>query len=200
MKGPAGNVHPKYTSGNPITRRLMAGFTRSAGSLLARCEGRSVLDVGCGRGELWEHLSEMHPGWDLSLLDLHRPQVETARSTLNPRLAITGSAESLPFPDDSFDLVTSFETLEHLVDPEAGLRELCRVSRSAILVSVPREPLWRVLNLARGAYWRSGGNTPGHWNHWGVRGFLRFLSSQATPIGLERPLPWIMVLARINAA
>ena len=54
--------------------------------------------------------------------------------------------------------------------PEATLAEMARVARRHLLVSVPREPLWRGLNMARGAYLRDLGNTPGHVNHWSKRG------------------------------
>ena len=52
-----------------------------------------------------------------------------------------------------------------------------------LLVSVPREPLWRGLNLARGSYLRELGNTPGHLNHWSKR---RFASLLAPPRGGRR--------------
>ena len=57
-------------------------------------------------------------------------------------------------------------------DPEATLAEMARVARRHLLVSVPREPLWRGLNMARGAYLRDLGNTPGHVNHWSKRAFV----------------------------
>jgi len=60
------------------------------------------------------------------------------------------------------DLVIACEVLEHLDAPDQALSELQRVCRGQALVSVPNEPLWRMLNVARGKYWRSPGNTPGH--------------------------------------
>ena len=51
-------------------------------------------------------------------------------------------------------MATAIEVLEHVPDPEATLAEMARVARGYLLVSVPREPLWRGLNMARGAYWR----------------------------------------------
>ena len=69
-------------------------------------------------------------------------------------------------------MATAIEVLEHVPDPEATVAEMARVARRWLLVSVPREPLWRGLNMARGAYWRALGNTPGHVNHWSKRAFV----------------------------
>ncbi len=63
--------------------------------------------------------------------------------------------------------------LEHVPDPEHTLSEMARCAQRHLLVSVPREPLWRMLNMARGAYWSALGNTPGHLNHWSRRSFVR---------------------------
>ncbi len=63
------------------------------------------------------------------------------------------------------------EVLEHVPDPAAVLAEMFRVASRWVLVSVPREPLWRGLNMARGSYLRDFGNTPGHLNHWSKRSF-----------------------------
>ncbi len=72
-------------------------------------------------------------------------------------------------------MATAIEVLEHVPDPEATVAEMARVADRWLLVSVPREPLWRGLNVARGAYWRTLGNTPGHVNHWSKRSFVRLL-------------------------
>ena len=77
-----------------------------------------------------------------------------------------------------FALATALEVLEHVPDPEHTVAEMARCARGGhLLVSVPREPLWRALNLARGAYVRELGNTPGHVNHWSRRGFAALLSA-----------------------
>jgi hypothetical protein len=73
-----------------------------------------------------------------------------------------------------------------------------RVTRRHLLVSVPREPLWRALNLARGAYIAQLGNTPGHVNHWSRGGFGRLLSRYGDVVELRTPFPWTMALVRIH--
>jgi hypothetical protein len=74
---------------------------------------------------------------------------------------------------------------------------MARCARGHLLVSVPREPLWRMLNLARGAYWTSLGNTPGHLNHWSRRSFVELLSRHGEVVEARSPFPWTMLLVRL---
>lgn len=196
---PTGNTFDKYGSGNPVVRRLMAGFEAALAELFARAEPDSVLDVGCGEGVLTLEWAEALGNRPVVGLDLADPKLEAewqARS--RPNLSfLAGDAEQLPFAEDEFDLVAAIETLEHVARPEAVVAELCRVARRHLLVSVPREPLWRALNLARGAYVSDLGNTPGHVNHWSKRGFERLVSNYGE-VELRTPLPWTMALVRIG--
>jgi SAM-dependent methyltransferase len=108
------------------------------------------------------------------------------------------AAEDLPFSESSFELAAAIEVLEHLPDPERTLAEMARVADKHLLVSVPREPLWRGLNLARGAYLTELGNTPGHLNHWSKRGFVALLSRYGEVIEVRSPFPWTMLLVRVG--
>ena len=72
------------------------------------------------------------------------------------------------------------------------------MARSHLLVSVPHEPLWRLLNMARGAYLREFGNTPGHVNHFTKRGFVRLLSRHGEVLEARSPFPWTMLLVRVD--
>ena len=64
------------------------------------------------------------------------------------------------------------------------------------IVSVPREPLWRALNLGRLKYLRDLGNTPGHLQHWSRRSFLSFLERRLEVVAVRSPVPWTMALCR----
>jgi ubiquinone/menaquinone biosynthesis C-methylase UbiE len=107
-----------------------------------------------------------------------------------------GDVTRLPFADASVDLVVGLEVLEHVPTPARALTEIARVCRGHAIVSVPREPIWRIGNMARGRYLRDLGNTPGHVNHWSARSFERFVGSAMQVVGTELPLPWTMVQAR----
>ena len=87
--------------------------------------------------------------------------------------------------------------LEHVPEPEATVAEMARVAKRWLLVSVPREPLWRGLNMARGAYWRDLGNTPGHLNHWSKRSFAAMLSRHGEIVETRSPFSWTMLLVKL---
>jgi 2-polyprenyl-3-methyl-5-hydroxy-6-metoxy-1,4-benzoquinol methylase len=108
------------------------------------------------------------------------------------------SAERLDYGDDEFDLVAATEVLEHVLEPERALSEMARVARRHLIVSVPREPLWRALNVARGAYVGQFGNTPGHLNHWSRHGFVGLLAGYGHVVEARSPFPWTMLLVRVG--
>jgi 2-polyprenyl-3-methyl-5-hydroxy-6-metoxy-1,4-benzoquinol methylase len=197
---PTGNTYDKYGSSNPVVRRLMAGFERDLAELFDVAEPESVLDVGCGEGVLTLQWAEQLDGLPVVGLDLPDATLAAEWETRQlPNLRfVAGRAQQLPFEADEFDLVAAIETLEHVSDPQRTLAEMARVARRHLLVSVPREPLWRALNLLRGAYVRELGNTPGHVNHWSGRGFERLLARHGDVLAVRSPPPWTMVLVRVS--
>jgi SAM-dependent methyltransferase len=191
-----GNYYDKYGSRNPLTRLLVRGFQEAVRSLLAGLAPRSVLDAGAGEGQMTAVLREILPaGARIVASDISLRTALGARDHAPGIDYVLAAAEALPFPAETFDLVCAFEMLEHLADPERGLAELLRVTRRHLLVSVPWEPVWRGMNMLRGAYWSELGNTPGHLQHWTRAGFVRFVGRQATVLEVRRPFPWTMVLA-----
>ena len=85
-------------------------------------------------------------------LDVAQDELRVALRNNPGAHLLAGSAYGLPFSGETFGLVLCCEVMEHLEDPEAALEEIRRVGREWFLFSVPDEPLWRLLNLARGAY------------------------------------------------
>ena len=198
---PTGNTFDKYGSTNPLVRRLMTGFERALDDLFAVAAPASVLDVGCGEGVLTERwAARIAPGRIVGV-DLEDPGLRAewaARSgPANLQFRAMG-AERLAFAQDEFELVTATEVLEHVPDAAAAVSEMARVARRWLLVSVPHEPLWRALNVARGAYLGELGNTPGHVNHWTATGFVRLLAAHGEVVHARSPFPWTMLLVRVG--
>ncbi len=196
---PTGNTFDKYGSTNPVVRRLMDGFHGTLDDLWDRAEPRSVLDVGCGEGVLTHEWAERLDEGRIVGIDLDDPKLRTEwekRSRANLEYRVE-EATRLSFRDHEFDTAAAIEVLEHVPDPEATVAEMARVAERWLLVSVPREPLWRGLNMARGSYWGSLGNTPGHVNHWSRRSFASMLSRHGTIVEERSPFPWTMLLVRL---
>jgi SAM-dependent methyltransferase len=196
-----GNTYDKYGSTNPVVRRLMAGFERTLDELFTQTDAQSLLDVGCGEGVLTHRWAQRMGdqrrvvGIDLDDPALHAEWAKRTAPNLEYRVM---KAENLPFADGEFDAATAIEVLEHVPDAEHTVAEIARVAKRWLLVSVPREPLWRGLNLARGAYWKDLGNTPGHLNHWSKRSFVALLSRHGEVVQARSPFPWTMVLVRLR--
>jgi 2-polyprenyl-3-methyl-5-hydroxy-6-metoxy-1,4-benzoquinol methylase len=194
-----GNTYDKYGSTNPLVRHLVDGFERVLDELLERAHPSSVLDVGCGEGvhaHRWaQRLREARVvGIDLEEESIQAGWAERRAPNLEYRIM---RAENLPFADREFALTAAIEVLEHVPDPEHTLAEMARCTERHLLVSVPREPLWRMLNMARGAYLSELGNTPGHLNHWSKRAFVRLLSRHGDLVEVRSPFPWTMLLVRL---
>lgn len=196
---PAGNHYGKYTTRNPLARRLVQGFLRAHGELLAEiAPPRRTLDVGCGEGFLLARIREAHPASDLVGVELDEPTARQAASHCPSARIVVADAENLPLRPGTFDLIVCCEVLEHLPHPRKALRGIRALlsDGGTLLASVPWEPVWRMLNLARGAYVSRLGNTPGHLQHFGRRHFLEVLSSEGFRVQAVRtPLPWTFARA-----
>jgi 2-polyprenyl-3-methyl-5-hydroxy-6-metoxy-1,4-benzoquinol methylase len=197
---PTGNTFDKYGSTNPVVRRLMARFERTLGELFEAAAPESVLDVGCGEGVLTHQWAVALGDRRIVGIDLPDEKLAAEQATRRrPNLDyLTMKAENLPFAEDEFDLASAIEVLEHVPDPAHTVAEMARVARRHLLVSVPREPLWRGLNVARGAYVKDLGNTPGHVNHWSKRSFVALLSQHGEVVEARSPFPWTMLLVRLG--
>ena len=178
----------------------MSAFERTLDELFEQADPSSLLDVGCGEGVLvhkWaQRLGEQRRvvGIDLEEESIQAGWAQRAAPNLEYQVM---HAENLPFTENEFDLASAIEVLEHVPDPEHTLAEMARCAERHLLVSVPREPLWRGLNMARGAYWSELGNTPGHLNHWSRRAFVGLLSRYGVVTEIRSPFPWTMLLVRL---
>lgn len=130
--------------------------------------GDKVLDVGCGKAFQLFEFTRACPGLDVAGVDISAYAIEHAKPEVQPFLQ-QASAASLPFADDSFDLVFSINTLHNLYtfDLEKALREMVRVSRGRKYLCV--ESYRNETEKANLLYWQltcEGFYTPEEWQWW----------------------------------
>ncbi len=153
-------IAPRYD----LLNRLMSmgmdqDWRRRAAALAIGGAGASplALDLATGTGDLIITLAECRPqarivGLDLAyeMLALAPAKVDKSVARSNARGLVNGDSLDLPFPDNTFDAITSAFMLRNLVDLERGFREMVRVTKPggrivALEITRPRLPLWRRL-------------------------------------------------------
>lgn len=114
-----------YAQAEPTPYHRLVNFAR-------RHAGREILDVGCATGGYSLALAER--GFAVKATDVNPDYVRLACARgVDARLA----GEELPFADRSFDTVLLFEVLEHVENHDRLLREVRRIARRNILITVP---------------------------------------------------------------
>jgi 2-polyprenyl-3-methyl-5-hydroxy-6-metoxy-1,4-benzoquinol methylase len=187
----------KHESGNPIQRALIGRFKSQAIRLVEGIAPATILEVGCGEGYMLDALAHGGITAQLHGVDFSEPAIADARARLGPRAQLEArDARELADDGRQFDLVMMLEVLEHIPEPAQMLPILERLTRRHLLLSVPWEPLFRGLNMARGKHVGAWGNDPEHVNHWGRRGFFRFVEQRFTILAAPLVAPWTMVLAQ----
>lgn len=194
----------KYTEEGSgfIGSKLLDGYFEAVEQLVGKTninEG-SALEIGCGVGFSTKRLNKMlTKKIKLEASEYVEQMLPDARK-LNPGIRITAeSIYELKRRDSSLDLVFLLEVLEHLDYPDIALKEISRAVKPGgyLILGVPREPLWRMLNMARLKYLRDFGNTTGHLNHWSKRNLIKHVRENFHDVvEVRSPLPWTLVLAR----
>ena len=194
--GPIGNASTKYEARNPVMRVLLDRFLHVVEVTAAEIAPARLLDVGCGEGIVTERLArQLNTATTVGVdADDGRLRDEWERRRLDNLSFTTASAYDLPFGNDDFDLVCALEVLEHLERPHDALREMARVSGGFLLLSVPREPHWRLSHVLAGRNFGRLGDTPGHINHWSKSSFVGLVSDYGRDIRVQTSFPWTLAV------
>jgi len=191
------NFRDKYVNAGRIGGILVDRFYDAVRDLVRvhSAELESILEIGVGEGFSTRRIREMMPAGACFEASELRPDLIRLAQERNPGIRVSQeSIYALNRETSSHDLVLCLEVLEHLEMPHDALKELARVSRKYAIVSVPREPIWSLLNLMRGKYIGALGNTPGHLQHWNTRAFRHFVEPVFRVIAVRTPLPWTILL------
>ena len=191
-----GTGSDKYESKNPLAQYLLRQFDNSIAECINIAQPKTVLEVGCGEGHVTDILLKNSEAtieaMDISqtIIDIAQAEIDSPRVNFHP-FNIYDLAEK-----PAADLVVCCEVLEHLETPEIGLLRLAEKAAPYAIISVPREPIWRILNFVRGAHIKSLGNSPGHIQHWSQAAFIKFVEQQFEIVAVKDPLPWTILLVK----
>jgi ubiquinone/menaquinone biosynthesis C-methylase UbiE len=137
---------------------------------------KRVLDVGCGKGRFARVLAERYPLASMVGFDLAEAMLRHVPEGVS---ACAGSMTALPFPSAAFDCAYATESLEHAVDIEAAVSDLCRVVR----------PGGRIVIIDKNAQHWGRLKTP-EWEKWFGRKELEKLLGRHCAKVLSRPISY----------
>ncbi len=187
----------KHTTKNPIGRVFLNNFLNTVVKTTRPLNIDTVLDVGCGEGFTLARLKKEKIGKSYEGIEYDDTAIELGKK-LYPTLEIKkGDIYKLPYKDNSFDLVVCTEVLEHLENPKKAYKELLRVSRKYVLLSVPNEPFFTIQRMARFQNMLHLGAHPEHIQHWTFRAFMKFVKIREVKLVTKKlPIPWTMVVVK----
>ncbi|HEY6632255.1 MAG TPA: methyltransferase domain-containing protein [Rhizobiaceae bacterium] len=187
----------KYSNPNPLHRLSLNRFHAALASELRALAPRSVLDFGCGEAFTLDELARLglHVE-DYEGVDLRADSLVAAGSRW-PGLRFTCADILDPrFDGKRYEVTLALEVMEHLFEPERVLERLVQLTEKALVLSVPHEPWFQLVNLSRGRDLIRLGNHPEHVQHWNSQSFADFLSPYAEVVQVRRSFPFIIATAR----
>lgn len=194
-----GNAYNKYGSSNVIVRQIMAGFESVISGFVNKVAPESIHEIGCGEGYWtlkWLKQGINTRGSDFSQTVIEMAQLNALIMNYSKESFKVQSIYDLKSEVDAAQLIVCCEVLEHLEYPEEALKILATLVDPYLIISVPREPIWSVLNMIRGKYLNDWGNTPGHIQRWSKTEFVELVSRYFDILEIRSPLPWTVLLCR----
>ena len=196
-----GTASNKYETKNPIARYAIAQLLDSVAGFVSSTQPSTILELGCGEGRVTERMLAATDAY-VHATDLSSALAAEARARLGEHPRANFSQLNIYDLEPGLhqsDVVVCCEVLEHLEHPEGGLRLIAAATKKAAVLSVPREPNFRVLNFLRGQHFADFGNAPGHVQHWSSRAFQKFVEAEFTILKVKTLLPWTVILAQPKA-
>lgn len=190
----------KHTSSSKLQRGLIDRFHEKIANIVRNLEPETLLDCGAGEGFVSEVLLTTMPALQITGFDVLPESVQLAQLR-NPRATFTtGSIYQIDQEDNSFDVAVAFEVMEHLHEADKALKEMARVAKDYVVLSVPHEPFFCMANAARGKNLdiTPKGSDPDHRNFWGRKEFGEFVSQELDVVLLTGSMPWTICVGRVR--
>ena len=182
---------------NPLTKGVTKNFIDDFLAEIKNLKIDSLLDVGCGTGYITKKL-KIYPSTCIGC-DIDMSRIKLAREYIGPDVPlVVANAIKLPFKSSTFNMVTAMELLEHVPDTEALLKEIKRVSKDYVLITVPNEPLFRLANFFRGKNVTRLGNPEDHIHHFNRKSLEFLLSKHFSEVKIKvNSFFWLMAICHI---
>lgn len=188
--------YEKHQNNNPLSKVLLKNFYKELLIMAKKIPNESILDVGCGEGFTLSELKKNGIGKRLEGIEYIQEALDIGKKLFPDFTFKKGDIYRLPYKDNTFDIVVCTEVLEHLDKPKDALKELQRVSKKHLILSVPNEPYFTFQRIIRGKNLFHLGAHPEHIQWWTHSAFLTFLVKNGLKVmDKKAPFAWTLVLA-----
>ncbi len=156
------DYYQKSVSKNPLQRYWHNTKIKTFKKLVGKRKFNKILDVGCASGRMVNEISKILPHAQLSGIDVYKKAIIFGKKKYPHIQFKVADAHKLPFRNNSFDLVLSYETIEHVQNPEKVLLEMKRVVKKNGFVIVAMDSgnwlfriVWYVWEKTKGKVWQN---------------------------------------------
>jgi len=187
----------KYHSSHPLRRFFISLFLKRILSEIKNQKVNTLLDIGCGEGQVGSFLLAHKPDLKITGIDFDEGALRKAKINCPGMTVKKADIYHLPFLNKSFNLILCLEVLEHLDKPALALKEFKRVGQR-FLISVPHEPFFSLASFFSGKYLGRFGKHPEHLQFWSEKGFEKLLRKYFRNFKIKKSFPWLIAEGRVE--
>ena len=185
----------KYANRSTLHQLSLRLFFQSIADILSAHKYDHVFEFGCGEGFFIERLADLNMVFSYMLgIDIREDAIADAVLRMPVYEFRATTLDVIEGEERRFDLVIASQVLEHLEDPESYLKRLLALSNKHVLLTVPHEPWFQLMNFIRGRDLRRFGNHPEHLQHWSAESFKSLVSAYGQIIDFRKPFPFLVAL------
>jgi len=197
-----GNHFDKYSSKNFFVKIIMANYKKNLTNFVNKFDSKNFFDIGCGDGYWMNYYHQK--GFLVSGGDHSKKQLKIIKKKYNfngYEIDIYNSnfvyEMNKILKNEKINNILFNEVLEHLYKPNDILKKISELNFQKMIITVPNEPIWRILNILRLKYLKDFGNTPGHVNHFSKKKLLKtFYKNNLNVENILISQPFILVLIK----
>ena len=202
--GAIGNYYNKYDTKNIIEKIIIDNYFRKILDICTRNSINKFIDIGCGEGKWLYEFSKK--GFNCIGTDQDEEVIRLAKKNIGDQNF--NLFKSNIYDENFVEIINSkigetginniffLEVLEHLNNPLTILKKFKEINFQNMILTVPKEPLWRFLNCCRLKYLYKLGNTPGHINHFSYWKLKKILNENFKLIEMNFPIPFLICLIK----